>query len=149
MSRGPVADLVRLSPTARRALIGCALLAAASAVALVVQAWALANALAAIMALGGPGGGSASGGGPAFPAGGLASPADGASPADRLASLAGGPVGGWLVVLAAAVVARAGLSWATQVVAAQAAAGAKAELRSALLDRSLALGPEWIARRGA
>ncbi|WNV91545.1 thiol reductant ABC exporter subunit CydD [Umezawaea sp. Da 62-37] len=51
-------------------------------------------------------------------------------------------------VLAGAVVARAGLAWATESVAARAAAGAKEELRAALLDRSLALGPAWIAGRG-
>lgn len=55
---------------------------------------------------------------------------------------------GFLPVLAAAVLARAGLGWATQVVAARAAAGAKEELRATLLDRALALGPEWIAARG-
>ncbi|HEV8563168.1 MAG TPA: thiol reductant ABC exporter subunit CydD [Actinophytocola sp.] len=55
---------------------------------------------------------------------------------------------GFLPVLAAAVVARAVLGWATQVVAARAAAGAKEELRATLLDRALALGPEWIAARG-
>lgn len=54
-----------------------------------------------------------------------------------------------LVVLAGAVVARAFLTWATQVVAARAAAGAKEELRSRLLDRTLALGPEWTVPRGA
>lgn len=58
----------------------------------------------------------------------------------------GSPV---LVWLAGAVVARALLGWATQVVAARAAAGAKEELRARLLDRALALGPEWTASRGA
>jgi ATP-binding cassette subfamily C protein CydCD len=56
--------------------------------------------------------------------------------------------GGWLAVLAGAVIARSVLAWATETVAARAAAGAKEELRSALLDRSLRLGPEWIAGRG-
>jgi thiol reductant ABC exporter CydD subunit/thiol reductant ABC exporter CydC subunit len=55
---------------------------------------------------------------------------------------------GHLVVLAGAVVARALLGWATQVVAARAAAGAKEELRAMLLDRALAHGPEWLAARG-
>ncbi|WP_424183727.1 thiol reductant ABC exporter subunit CydC [Actinokineospora sp. G85] len=71
-----------------------------------------------------------------------------------LASAVAGLVGGtgvprWaLPVLVGAVVARSLLGWATQVVAVRAAAGAKAELRALLLDRSLALGPEWIAERG-
>ncbi|MEU5690984.1 ATP-binding cassette domain-containing protein [Actinosynnema sp. NPDC020468] len=47
------------------------------------------------------------------------------------------------------VVARALLAWATEAVAARAAVGAKQELRAALLDRSLRLGPEWIGGRGA
>ncbi|MCP2164368.1 ATP-binding cassette, subfamily C, CydCD [Goodfellowiella coeruleoviolacea] len=53
-----------------------------------------------------------------------------------------------LAALAGAVVVRAVLAWATESVAARAAAGAKEELRAALLDHVLALGPEWIARRG-
>jgi thiol reductant ABC exporter CydC subunit len=97
-----------LSGSARRALVGCAVLAAFGAVALVVQAWALTGVLADIVAGG------------------------------------GAPVGGRLGVLARAV-----LGWATQVVAARAAAGAKAELRAVLLDRALAAGPEWIAEAGA
>jgi thiol reductant ABC exporter CydC subunit len=63
-----------------------------------------------------------------------------------LASLLTG--GDGLVVLAGAVIARAFLGWATQVVAVRAAAGAKEELRGIVLDRALALGPEWIAARG-
>ncbi|MGB3439900.1 MAG: thiol reductant ABC exporter subunit CydC [Actinophytocola sp.] len=55
---------------------------------------------------------------------------------------------GGLGVLAGAVVARALLVWATQVVAARAAAGAKEELRARLLDQALALGPEWTVPRG-
>ncbi|MCS7482179.1 thiol reductant ABC exporter subunit CydD [Umezawaea endophytica] len=51
-------------------------------------------------------------------------------------------------LLASAVVARAVLAWVTESVAARAAAGAKEELRAALLDRSLALGPDWITARG-
>ena len=51
-------------------------------------------------------------------------------------------------LLAVAVVARAALAWLTETVAARAAAGAKEELRATLLDRSLALGPSWIAARG-
>jgi len=58
----------------------------------------------------------------------------------------GAPV---LGVLAAAVVGRGLLTWTTQVVAARAAAGAKEELRARLLDRALALGPEWTVRRDA
>ncbi|TQM81829.1 ATP-binding cassette subfamily C protein CydCD [Saccharothrix saharensis] len=56
--------------------------------------------------------------------------------------------GGSLAVLAVAVVARAGLAWATESVAARAAAGAKEELRAAVLDRALGLGPSWIVARG-
>jgi ATP-binding cassette subfamily C protein CydCD len=51
-------------------------------------------------------------------------------------------------VLAAAVVVRSLLAWATESTAARAAAGAKEELRAALLDRALERGPEWIAARG-
>ncbi|MCE6996948.1 thiol reductant ABC exporter subunit CydD [Saccharothrix sp. S26] len=56
--------------------------------------------------------------------------------------------GGSLAVLAAAVVVRAGLAWATESVAARAAAGAKEELRAAVLDRALGLGPSWVVARG-
>ncbi|MCP2262577.1 ATP-binding cassette, subfamily C, CydCD [Streptoalloteichus tenebrarius] len=51
-----------------------------------------------------------------------------------------------LGVLAGAVLARAALGWAIEAVSARAAAGAKEELRAAVLDRALRLGPEWIAR---
>ncbi|TWP51624.1 thiol reductant ABC exporter subunit CydD [Lentzea tibetensis] len=51
-------------------------------------------------------------------------------------------------LLAGAVVARAGLAWATESAAARAAAGAKEELRTALLASSMARGPEWISARG-
>ncbi|WP_260194494.1 thiol reductant ABC exporter subunit CydD [Actinophytocola gossypii] len=60
----------------------------------------------------------------------------------------GAPVGGRLGVLAGAVAVRAALGWATQVVAARAAAGAKEELRAILLDRALAAGPEWTVEYG-
>lgn len=63
--------------------------------------------------------------------------------------LAGAPVGGPLGMLIGAVLARAVLSWATQVTAARAAAGAKEELRARLLDRALALGPVWTVPRSA
>ena len=53
-----------------------------------------------------------------------------------------------LPVLAGAVIARALLAWATESMAARAAAGAKEELRAALLDRALERGPEWISARG-
>lgn len=56
-----------------------------------------------------------------------------------LASLLTG--GGTLVVLAGAVIARALLNWATQVVAARAAAGAKESLRSELLSTVVSRGP--------
>ena len=101
---GPLGALPRLSGAARRALVGCAVLAGLSGCVLVVQAWALAGVVT------------------------------------------GSPL---LVVLAGAVIARALLTWATQVVAARAAAGAKEELRARLLDRALALGPEWTVPRDA
>ena len=104
--------LPRLSPTARRTLAICAVLSGLSAAALVLQAWALASAVASVV------------------------------------SGVEAPIGGWLVLLVGAVAARSLLCWTTQVLAARAAAGAKEELRAALLDRSLALGPEWIASRG-
>ncbi|WP_282104613.1 MULTISPECIES: thiol reductant ABC exporter subunit CydD [unclassified Crossiella] len=50
-----------------------------------------------------------------------------------------------VTVLAIAVAARAILAWGTETVAARAAAGAKEELRTALLTHALRLGPEWIA----
>jgi ATP-binding cassette subfamily C protein CydCD len=53
-----------------------------------------------------------------------------------------------LAVLAGAIVARAALGWATESVSARAAAGAKEELRAALLDSALRRGPEWIQKRG-
>ncbi|WP_433267127.1 thiol reductant ABC exporter subunit CydD [Actinosynnema sp. CS-041913] len=56
--------------------------------------------------------------------------------------------GGSLWALAFAVCARAVLAWATETVAARAAAGAKEELRAALLDRAMGLGPAWIVSRG-
>ncbi|MET9227041.1 thiol reductant ABC exporter subunit CydD [Lentzea sp. NPDC003310] len=53
-----------------------------------------------------------------------------------------------LPLLAVAILARAGLSWATESVAARAAAGAKEELRTRLLAKSFERGPAWIAERG-
>jgi thiol reductant ABC exporter CydD subunit/thiol reductant ABC exporter CydC subunit len=47
---GPLGALPSLSPTTRRALVGCVLLAVADAGALVASAWALATALAALLA---------------------------------------------------------------------------------------------------
>src|SRR5262245_11403987 len=55
---------------------------------------------------------------------------------------------GMLWVLGVAVVARALLGWATQVVAARAAAGAKEELRASVVSTAMARGPEWIASQG-
>ncbi|WP_026424830.1 thiol reductant ABC exporter subunit CydD [Actinokineospora inagensis] len=101
--RGPLGALPGLSPSARRALALCGLLSLLNAVALVVQAWALATVLTSFHLVG---------------------------------------------VLAGAVVARSLLGWATSVVAARAAAGAKEELRAITLDRALAQGPEWISARG-
>ncbi|GLY48104.1 thiol reductant ABC exporter subunit CydD [Lentzea sp. NBRC 102530] len=53
-----------------------------------------------------------------------------------------------LPLLAVAILARAGLSWATESTAARAAAGAKEELRTQLLAKSFERGPGWIADRG-
>lgn len=53
-----------------------------------------------------------------------------------------------LPLLAVAVLARAGLSWATESAAARAAAGAKEELRTQLLAKAFERGPGWIADRG-
>ncbi|MGW4208288.1 thiol reductant ABC exporter subunit CydD [Lentzea sp. NPDC004789] len=53
-----------------------------------------------------------------------------------------------LPLLAVAIVARAGLSWATESAAARAAAGAKEELRTKLLAKAFERGPGWIADRG-
>ncbi|WP_309110137.1 thiol reductant ABC exporter subunit CydD [Saccharothrix sp.] len=101
--RGPLGALPALSPSARRALTLCGVLAALSAGALVFQAVTLASALVS---------------------------------------------GGSLWLLGCAVVVRAVLAWATETVAARAAAGAKEELRAAVLDRALGLGPAWIVSRG-
>ena len=101
---GPLGALPGLSLAARRALVGCAVLAVLGGAAVVVQAWALAGVVTGEPTLG---------------------------------------------VLAGAVVARAVLVWATQVTSARAAAGAKEELRGRLLDRALALGPEWTVPRSA
>ncbi|MDQ3406284.1 MAG: thiol reductant ABC exporter subunit CydD [Actinomycetota bacterium] len=109
--RGPLGALPGLSPSARRALALCAVLAVASAAAVIGQAWALAAALAGMVA------------------------------GTGLPSIT-------LPVLACTVIARALLGWATQIVAARAAAGAKEELRGVLVDRALGNGPEWIAARG-
>jgi ATP-binding cassette subfamily C protein CydCD len=106
---GPLGALPSLSPTARRALAGCVLLAAANAIALVASAWSLSRALAAIVA--------------------------------------GTPVGNAFVVFATAVTARALVAWASQTMAARAAAGAKEDLRAHLLDAAAARGPEWIDTR--
>ncbi len=58
------------------------------------------------------------------------------------------PGAGELLVLGGAVLGRAAFAWANQSVAARAAAGAKEELRAALLDATLRLGPEWLAEHG-
>ncbi|WP_190819645.1 thiol reductant ABC exporter subunit CydD [Saccharopolyspora pogona] len=111
---GPLGALPRLSGAARRALVVAGLLSVGNAVALIVQAWALGSALAAVVTRG-------------------------AAP---------DAIGHYLVVLAAAVAARAVLGWATETVSARAAAGAKEELRGLLLDSALRRGPEWIQQRG-
>ncbi|WP_009949264.1 thiol reductant ABC exporter subunit CydD, partial [Saccharopolyspora erythraea] len=108
----PNGALPKLSRSARRALVAAGALALGNAVALIVQAWALATALAAVVTTGTT------------------------------------AIGDELVVLAGAVVARAAFGWATEAVSARAAAGAKEELRAALLDSALRRGPEWVRRRG-
>ena len=54
---------------------------------------------------------------------------------------------GPLIVLALAVVGRAGLAWASQVAAHRAAADVKSELRRGLLTHAIRLGPSWLARQ--
>ncbi|WP_199430754.1 thiol reductant ABC exporter subunit CydD [Qaidamihabitans albus] len=71
--------------------------------------------------------------------------------ASVLADVVDGRTGGLgprLAALAGAVLARALIGWATRVVAARAAAGAKEELRAKAVDQALRLGPDWIAARG-
>ncbi|WP_285485815.1 thiol reductant ABC exporter subunit CydD [Amycolatopsis taiwanensis] len=53
-----------------------------------------------------------------------------------------------LAALLGVVLGRALVAWATRVVAARAAAGAKEELRAKAVDHALRVGPEWIAVRG-
>lgn len=60
---------------------------------------------------------------------------------------AGADLGGPLVLLALAVVGRAGLAWAAEVTAHRAAARVTSELRRALLTHALRLGPAWLARQ--
>ncbi|AOS60962.1 thiol reductant ABC exporter subunit CydD [Actinoalloteichus hymeniacidonis] len=54
-----------------------------------------------------------------------------------------------LRVLCIAVLARAVLNWATEAVAARAAGETRRELRGALLDAALRIGPEWIHGGGS
>ena len=54
----------------------------------------------------------------------------------------------WLAAAAGAAVTRALLQWATDTTAARAAAGTERELRERVLERAVALGPDWIARHG-
>ncbi|WP_460443945.1 thiol reductant ABC exporter subunit CydD, partial [Amycolatopsis cihanbeyliensis] len=71
--------------------------------------------------------------------------------ASVLASIVAGEPGNLaprLAALLAAVLARALLGWATRVVSARAAAGAKEELRRRTVEHALRLGPEWIAASG-
>lgn len=60
-----------------------------------------------------------------------------------------GDIGRPLGMLAVAIGLRAVFGWALDAVSARASAGAKEELRAALLDAALRRGPEWIHRRGA
>lgn len=110
---GPLGTLPRLSRSSRRALWATGLLATGNAIALIVQAWALASALATVV------------------------------------TTSSTEITGTLVILAGAVVARAALGWALETVSARASAGAKEELRAALLDAAERGGPEWIHRKGA
>jgi thiol reductant ABC exporter CydD subunit len=50
-----------------------------------------------------------------------------------------------LLLLAAALVARAAVAWLSEVMAHRAAAAAKSQLRLALVEHSLKLGPTWLA----
>ncbi|HYS37690.1 MAG TPA: thiol reductant ABC exporter subunit CydD, partial [Pseudonocardiaceae bacterium] len=59
----------------------------------------------------------------------------------------GSRLGPQLAIFAAAIAARALLSWAGRTVAARAAAGAKEDLRGHLIDAATRLGPEWIDQR--
>jgi thiol reductant ABC exporter CydD subunit/thiol reductant ABC exporter CydC subunit len=72
--------------------------------------------------------------------------------ASVLASIVAGQVTGGrtaqLVALLGVVAGRALIGWAVRMVAARAAAGAKAELRAKAVDHALRLGPEWISARG-
>ncbi|MCX2731193.1 thiol reductant ABC exporter subunit CydD [Saccharopolyspora sp. NFXS83] len=111
---GPLGALPRLSRSARLALLAAGALAAGNAAALIVQAWALASALAEVVT-------------------------HGVDP---------DAITGRLAVLAGAILARAAFGWATELVSARAAAGAKEELRARLLDSALRRGPEWIQERG-
>ncbi|SDP93076.1 ATP-binding cassette, subfamily C, CydCD [Actinopolyspora xinjiangensis] len=115
LANGPLGTLPRLSPSTRRALYLSGVLAVLGALALIVQAWALSDALARVVVHG----------------------FDATAIGDRLA------------VLCCAVLARSALNWATASVSARAAAGAKEELRSVVLDSALRRGPEWIDRHGA
>ncbi|MDJ1114836.1 thiol reductant ABC exporter subunit CydD [Microbacterium dauci] len=60
-------------------------------------------------------------------------------------AVAGAPLTGTLVALAAVVVARALLTWARESVAARAGARVEAQLRHRLLDAIDRLGPGWLA----
>ncbi|WP_116200833.1 thiol reductant ABC exporter subunit CydD [Amycolatopsis circi] len=71
--------------------------------------------------------------------------------ADILADVVSQGIGGrtvQLAVLFALVVGRAGTNWAVRVVSARAAATAQRDLRARVVDHTLRLGPEWLARRG-
>lgn len=71
--------------------------------------------------------------------------------ASALAAIVAGNTSGlgdelrWLVVI---VAGRGLVVWATRAVSQRAAVGVKQELREAAIDRSIELGPEWIAARG-
>ncbi len=116
--RTPLGALPKLSPSARRALTVAGALAAGNAVALTIQAWALASALAVVVTRG-----------------------------VHITSV-GTEVRAQLLLLVGAIIARAVLGWSLEAVSARAAAGAKEELRAALLDAAMRRGPEWISASG-
>lgn len=116
--RTPLGALPKLSPSARRALTVAGALAAGNAVALITQAWALASALAVVVTRG-----------------------------VHITSV-GTEIRAQLFLLVGAIIARAVLGWALEAVSARAAAGAKEELRAALLDAAMRRGPEWISASG-
>lgn len=112
--RGPVDPrLLRLAGGVREVLVAGIVVSTATAVLIIVQAFALGEAIAAVVQ-----------GGVDLPA--LCVP---------------------LVLLALAVLGRAGLAWAGEVLAQRAASRTSGELRRALLEHVVRLGPTWLSGR--